>query len=65
MTLNPDSVKHERRTLVRMVHKARRGELDEKKIDEHHASWENNADKGNSYKMKQRTRKYLKQIKKG
>lgn len=65
MTLNPDSVKHERRTLVRMVNKAQRGELDEKKIDEHHASWENNADKGNSYKMKQRTNKYLKNLRKG
>ena len=65
MTLNPDSVKHERRTLVRMVNKSKRGELDEKKIDEHHASWENNADKGNSYKMKQRTNKYLKNLRKG
>ena len=65
MTLNSDNVKHERKTLVRMVHKVWRGELDEKKIDEHHASWENNADKGNSYRMKQRTRKYLKQIRKG
>lgn len=65
MTLNPDSVKHERRILVRMVNKAQRGELDEKKIDEHHASWENNADKGNSYKMKQRTNKYLKNLRKG
>ena len=65
MTLNPDSVKHERRTLVRMTHKVQREELDEKKIDEHHASWENNADKGNSYKMKQRTNKYLKDLRKG
>lgn len=65
MTLNPDSVKHERRTLVRMINKAQRGELDEKKIGEHHASWENNADKGNSYKMEQRTNKYLKSLRKG
>ena len=65
MTLNPDSVKHERKTLVRMTHKVQREELDEKKIDEHHASWENNADKGNSYKMKQRTNKYLKNLRKG
>lgn len=63
--LDSRSVKHERRTLVRMVNKAQRGELDEKKIDEHHASWENNADKGNSYKMKQRTNKYLKNLRKG
>lgn len=63
MTLDPNSVKHERRTLVRMVHKSQKGKLDQAKIDEHHTSWENNADKGNSYKMKQRTRKYLKQLK--
>lgn len=46
-----------------MVHKSQKGKLDQAKIDEHHTSWENNADKGNSYKMKQRTRKYLKQLK--
>lgn len=65
MTLNSDSVKHERKTLVRMVHKSQRGELEPEKVDEHHNSWENNADKGNSYKVKQRTQKYLKQLRKG
>lgn len=65
MTLNSDSVKHERRTLVRMVHKSQKGKLDEKKVDEHHNSWENNADKGNSYKMMQRTNKYLEKLRKG
>ena len=65
MTLNSDSVKHERRTLLRMVHKSQKGKLDEKKVDEHHNSWENNADKGNSYKMMQRTNKYLEKLRKG
>lgn len=65
MTLNSANVKHERKTLVRMVHKSKRGELKPEKVDEHHASWENNADKGNSYKMKQRTNKYLKKLRKG
>lgn len=65
MTLNSDSVKHERKTLVRMVHKSQRGELEPEKVDEHHNSWKNNADKGNSYKVKQRTQKYLKQLRKG
>ena len=65
MTLNSDSAKHERKTLVRMVHKSQRGELEPEKVDEHHNSWENNADKGNSYKVKQRTQKYLKQLRKG
>ena len=65
MTLNSDSVKHERRTLVRMVHKSQKGKLEEKKVDEHHNSWENNADKGNSYKMMQRTNEYLEKLRKG
>lgn len=65
MTLNSDSIKHERKTLVRMVHKSQRGKLDEKKVEEHHNSWESNADKGNSYKMKQRINKYLEELRKG
>ena len=63
MTLNPDSVKHERKTLARMVHKSQRGELPPEKVEEHHNAWQNNAEKGNSNKVIERTRKYLKQLK--
>ena len=65
MTLNPDNVKHERKTLVRMAHKSQRGELPSEKVEEHHNSWENNAAKGNSHKVRKRTRKYLNQLKEG
>lgn len=65
MTLDPDSVKHERKTLARMESKVRKGELKPEKVDEHHESWENNASKGNSYKMLKRTKQYLKQLRKG
>ena len=65
MTLTPDNVKHERKTLVRMVHKSQRGELPSEKVKEHHNSWENNAAKGNSHKVRKRTRKYLNQLKEG
>lgn len=63
MTLNPDSVKHERKTLARMVNKSKRGELPPEKVEEHHNAWQNNAGKGNSNKVRERTRKYLKQLK--
>lgn len=63
MTLNPDSVKHERKTLARMVNKSKRGELPLEKVEEHHNAWQNNAEKGNSNKVRERTRKYLKQLK--
>lgn len=63
MTLNPDSVKHERKTLARMVNKSKRGELPPEKVEEHHNAWQNNAEKGNSNKVRERTRKYLKQLK--
>lgn len=65
MTLTPDNVKHERKTLVRMVHKSQRGELPPEKVEEHHNSWESNAAKGNSHKVRKRTRKYLNQLKEG
>ena len=65
MTLNPDSVKHERKTLARMVRKSKRGELPPEKVEEHHNAWQNNAEKGNSNKVRERTRKYLKQLKEG
>lgn len=65
MTLNPESTKHERKTVTRMIRKAEKGELQEEKIKEHHASWENNARKGNTYKMRQRTNEYIANKRKG
>lgn len=65
MTLNSDNIKHERKKLRRMVQKSRKGELDEQKIDECFKSWKNNAGKGNSYKLIERTEKYVDDLKKG
>ncbi len=65
MTLNSNNVKHERKKLRRMVNKSERGELDKSKIDECFGSWKNNAENGNSYKLIQRTEKYLDNMMKG
>lgn len=65
MTLNSDNVKHERRTLIRMQRKIAKGELDERRLEEHHKSWEVNAAKGNTYKMRQRINKYMKEAQNG
>ena len=46
-----------------MVNKSKRGELPPEKVEEHHNAWQNNAEKGNSNKVRERTRKYLKQLK--
>lgn len=54
MTLNSANIKHERKKLVKMVHKAQRGETTKGKVDECFRAWCNNASKGNSYKLIQR-----------
>lgn len=65
MTLNSDNVRHERKKLRRMVNKSRKGEMDPSKIDECYRCWKNNAEIGNSYKLIQRTDKYLRELRKG
>ena len=65
MTLNSDNVRHERKKLRRMANKSQKGEIDPAKIDECYRCWKNNAEKGNSYKLIQRTDHYLKQLRKG
>lgn len=64
MTLNSDNVRHERKKLRRMVNKCNKGEMEQSKIDEHFRCWKNNAQKGNSFKLIQRTEKYLKELRK-
>lgn len=54
MTLNPQNVKHERKKLVKMVHKAIKGEMPREKVDECYNAWRNHANKGNSKKLLQR-----------
>ena len=52
--INPDNVKRERKRLVRMVNKAKRGELTRKKVDECFQAWRAHAEKGNTQKLLKR-----------
>ena len=65
MTLNSENVRHERKKLVRMVNKEKKGELTKEKTNECFHSWRNNAGKGNSNKLVSRTEKYIKTLRKG
>ena len=56
--INPRNVKMERKKLVRMVHKAKRGELTREKVDECYQSWRNHASKGNSFRLLERMDKF-------
>ena len=52
--IDPQNVKRERKRLVRMVGKARRGELTRKKVDECYQAWKAHAEKGNTQKLLKR-----------
>ena len=52
--IDPRNVKRERKRLVRMVSKARRGELTRKKVDECYQAWKAHAEKGNTQKLLKR-----------
>lgn len=62
MTINSNNVKHERKKLRKMVHKARKGEMCREKVDECYNAWKNHAGKGNSYKLLQRMDKYYQEL---
>lgn len=64
MTLKSDSTRHERRKLKRMVMKEMKGELEPKKTNECYQAWKNHAENGNSFKMVQRTDRYLNKLRK-
>ena len=65
MILNSDNVKHERKKLRKLVHKALRGETTKAKVDECYNAWKNHASKGNSYHLLQRMDKYYAELWKG
>lgn len=52
--INPENVKRERKKLVRMVGKAKRGEITRKKVDECYEAWKAHAEKGNTKKLLKR-----------
>ena len=64
MTLNSENVKHERKKLVRMAHKIRKGEMDPSVLDENFKCWKNHAGKGNSQKLIKRTERYVESLRK-
>lgn len=49
MTLNSQSIKHERKKLYRLVNLCKKGELPREKVDECYRAWKAYADMGNSY----------------
>lgn len=64
MTLNSANIKHERRKMAKLAALERKGERSTEKVDECYNSWKNHASKGDSYKLLQRTDKYVKELRK-
>lgn len=62
MTIKSDNVRKERKRLVRLVHKAKRGELTRAQADACFAAWIAHAEHGNSFKLIQRMRKFYKAL---
>ncbi len=58
MILNSNNVKHARKKLRKLVHKAMKGELTREKVDECYDAWKNHAGKGNSTQLLKRMDKY-------
>ena len=61
MTIKSDNVRKERKKLVRLIHKAKRGELTRAQVDECFGAWIAHASHGNSYKLIQRMKKFYKE----
>ncbi len=62
MTLNSDSVRHERRKLRRMTGLVREHKMTKEKVEECYLSWRSFAVKGNSWKLVQRMDRYLREL---
>ena len=60
--ISSDNVKRERKKLVRMVHKARKGKLTRKKVDECYQAWRAHAVKGNTWKVVRRMDVFYKKL---
>ena len=58
MMVRSENVKRERKKLLRLVAKSKRGCLPREKVDESYAAWRNHASKGNSYRLLQRMDAY-------
>lgn len=62
MLVKTETVKRERRKLVRMSHLVQKGFMKKQKVDECYASWKAHASKGNSFKLIQRMDKFYKNL---
>ena len=62
MLVSSDTVKREKRKLVRMSHLAKKGYMKKSKVDECYKSWKAHASKGNSFKLMQRMDKFYKEL---
>lgn len=62
MLVCTDSVKREKRKLVRMSHLVKKGYMKKSKVDECYKSWKAHASKGNSFKLMQRMDKFYKEL---
>lgn len=63
MTVDPASVKHERKKLYRLVAKAMKGEISIEKADECYSSWRAHAQHGNSYQLLAKLDEYYNSLK--
>lgn len=62
VTINPKTVKHERKKLRRMVNLVKAGKLTKERVDEHYRSWRQSMSYGNTYKVLKRMDKYYKDL---
>ena len=62
MLVCSDTVRRERRKLVRMSHLVQKGYMKKSKVDECYQSWKAHASKGNSFKLIQRMDKFYKDL---
>lgn len=61
-TLNPKTVKHERKKLFRMSNLVKKGKMTKDRVDEHYYSWKSSVSYGNTTKMLQRMDQYYKNL---
>lgn len=62
MFIRPDNVKRQRKKLLRLVNKSKRGLIPREKVDESYAAWRNHASKGNSYNLLKRMDAYYQSL---
>lgn len=62
MLIKSDNVKRERKKLVRLVNRSKRGLIPREKVDESYKAWRDHAEKGNSFKLLQRMDAFYKDL---